>query len=220
MAFKRHTLPESFASGEALTRDLVGIGFVLSSRAHRNPNIENTLMAAAIEGMAGDYRTLGLLVQWLGIHLQYVNADRLVRLVGVSKDVRVRAFWSAIASWQKGDKRFARLIKLKSKAAIELGSGTEFQIRRHGEDERFKNTALRVPANLLRYRDGDVLLPQELVKRHTGYRCRVIMGPSYRADMWAVAGDSPSLKPSDLARQCYGSFATAWSVIRDKKMAG
>jgi len=220
MAFKRHLLPDAFAEGEALTRDLVGIGFVLSSRGHRNANIENTLVAASIEGMAGDYRTLSLLSQWLEIHLPYVNADRLVRLVSSSNDLRVRAFWSAIAQWQVTDKRFARLIKLKSKTPVDLGSGADFQIRRHGEDERFKNTCLRVPANLLRTREGDVLSPQELVKRHSVYRCRVIMGPSYRADMWASVEDNPNLKASALARLCYGSFATAWSVIRDKKMAG
>lgn len=221
MSFKRLTEPESFAQGGALTRDLIGIGFVLSGRANRNVNIENTLIAASVEGMNGDYRTLGLLAQWLEVHLPYVNADRLVRVVLASRNPKVKAFWMAVAQWQVNDRRFSRLIKKREIDRINLlGAGAEFQIRRHGEDPRFAKTCLKIPANLLRARDGDVLVPSELVRRHAGYRCRVIMGPSYRADMWAVAEMSPELNASELARRTYGSFATAWTVLRDQKMTG
>jgi hypothetical protein len=43
----------------------------------------------------------------------------------------------------------------------------------------------------------------------------VIIGPSYRADMWAALETDPELSPTELARQTYGSFATAWQVKRD-----
>lgn len=57
-----------------------------------------------------------------------------------------------------------------------------------------------------------VCAPADLAQRHAGYRQRVIMGPSYRADMWALLEADHSLSPAELARRSYGSFATAWQV--------
>ena len=83
------------------------------------------------------------------------------------------------------------------------------------EDPRFQDCPLRVPARVLRDRQQDVLSPQELAKRHAAYRQRIIMGPTYRADMWALLEGEPALSPAELARRTYGSFATAWQVKRD-----
>ncbi|HEY3399160.1 MAG TPA: hypothetical protein VGK03_00890 [Geothrix sp.] len=57
--------------------------------------------------------------------------------------------------------------------------------------------------------------PTELARRHRSYRCRILLGPSYRADMWAELDRDPSLSAAELARRSYGSFATAWHVKRD-----
>jgi len=62
---------------------------------------------------------------------------------------------------------------------------SEFQIKRHGVDPRFKGSVLRVPANVLRERLADVLSPADLAKRHRAYHYRVMIGPSYRA-CWVV----------------------------------
>jgi len=43
----------------------------------------------------------------------------------------------------------------------------------------------------------------------------VLIGPTYRADMWAALEDDPTLSAAALARRTYGSFATAWHVRRD-----
>jgi hypothetical protein len=72
-----------------------------------------------------------------------------------------------------------------------------------------------VPANILRDRPGDVLEPAELARIHHAYRCRVMIGPTYRADMWAALEADPTLSAADLARKSYGSFATAWQVHKD-----
>jgi hypothetical protein len=96
-----------------------------------------------------------------------------------------------------------------------LPKGTDFQIERHGEDPRLAGGALRVPGNVLRERPADVLSPPELARRHSGYRHRLIMGPSYRADMWSLLQSEPGLTAAELARRAYGSFATAWHVKRD-----
>ena len=77
-----------------------------------------------------------------------------------------------------------------------------------------------MPANTLRHRDQDVLTPAELARRHAGYRWRVLMGPSYRADMWAALERDSSLPAAELARRAYGSFATAWQVKRDRELLG
>ena len=47
------------------------------------------------------------------------------------------------------------------------------------------------------------------------YRRRVLLGPSYRADMWAALDANPALSAAELARRTYGSFATAWHVLQD-----
>ena len=109
--------------------------------------------------------------------------------------------WSALASWQASDRRFARLAKIYDGPRVDaLPTGADFQVRRQGEDERFAGYSLRVPANLLRDREADVLAPAELARRHRAYRCRVTIGPSYRADMWAALDEQPALSAAALAR--------------------
>jgi len=195
---------------------MVGIGMSFAADTEAQPNIEDTLLDASIEAMErGDLRVLSVLATWFGVHASWVNADRLIKLVGEQKSPRLRALWSALARWQGRDRRFARLIRLyRGKALDLLAVGTDFQIHRHGEDPRFEGTALRVPANVLRDRAADALTPVELAQRHRAYRWRVTMGPGYRADMWAALELDSHLSASELARRTYGSFATAWNVRR------
>jgi len=220
MAYRRLVAPATLLSGDELTPALVGIGVQLAAEPAADPNIEDTLMAASIEGMnCDDLRVLGLLVQWLGVHHPWVNADRLVRLVREQESRRVRAFWAACGRWLKKDRRLARLARLyRGERADVLPAGTAFQVRRHGEDPRFDGGPLRVPANVLRDRPADVLEPVELAKRHRAYRWRVLIGPSYRADMWAALEAQPDLTASELARRTYGSFSTAWQVKHDRQL--
>lgn len=217
MAHRRNIGPVPSLDGPSLDAALVGIGALLAARGMDDAPIEETLVAASRTGMDdGDLRVLSVVVTWLAAHADRVNADRLVRLAGAERSDRVRAFWSAAGSWLAKDRRFARLRPLWTGAPVELlPVGGEFQIRRRGEDPRFAATALRVPAHALRDRPGDVLEPAELVARHRGYRARVMMGPSYRADMWAALEADPSLSAAELARTVGGSYATAWEVRRD-----
>jgi hypothetical protein len=39
------------------------------------------------------------------------------------------------------------------------------------------------------------------VRRHAGYRNRVLMGPSFRADVWTALEQSPDLSIADIARK-------------------
>lgn len=217
MAFRREATARAQLSEGELTEAMTGIGMSFAARANHDANIEDTLVAASEQGMLNDdLRTLAMLVTWLGVHARLINADRLARLVETQRASRVRAFWSAAALWQKKDRRFARLITQYDGERVDLLSvGTDFQVRRHGEDPRFEASALRVPANALRDRPADVLEPAELAQRHRAYRQRLIMGPSYRADMWAALEKNPALSASELARAAHGSFATAWQVKRD-----
>jgi len=63
-----------------------------------------------------------------------------------------------------------------------------------------------------------ILLPEELARRHRVYRFRMMMGPTYRADMWATLDADPGISVADLARRTYGSFATASQVKHDWKL--
>jgi hypothetical protein len=217
VAFSRAVAPPG---ADDLTAAMVGIGMNFAATGAAEPNIEDTLLFAAIEAMEkDDLRVLAVLVTWFGVHASWVNADRLTRLVSDSRSPRVRALWSALARWQSRDRRFFRLAKVYSGQPVDLlASGTAFQLKRHGEDPRFAASALRVPGNVLRNRGADVLAPEELAKRHHGYRRRVMFGPNYRADMWSVLELNPTLSAAELARRTYGSFATAWHVRRDFKL--
>ncbi len=221
MAFSRKTAPEVVLEGDALTSAMAGIGMNFAVRATKNPNIEDVLLFASIEAMAeSDLRVLAILANWFGVHHAWVNADRLTKRLQHHEGERLRAFWSAIAQWKIEDRRFSSLAKLYAGPRIDvLPTGADFQIRRHGEDRRFETTCLRVPANLLRDRPADILSPRELAKRHRTYRWRVMMGPSYRADVWAALEGAPDISAADLARRTYASFATAWQAKRDFAIA-
>ena len=220
MAYRRIEVPSELLRGDELTGAMVGIGMNFAAAATAESNIEDTLLAASVEGMEhDDLRVLSLLVTWLEIHHPWINADRLIRAARTQTGSRVRCFWAAVARWLQRDRRLVRLAELHDGPRIDLlRTGTGFQIRRRGEDERFIGGPLRAPAGVLRDRPSDVLSAAELAKRHRTYRYRVLMGPSYRADMWAALELDPTLSPSELARQTYGSFATAWQVKHDWDM--
>ncbi len=213
MAFSRALAPRAAPGSDALTSAMVGIGMGFAAAAAVEPNIEDTLFFASVEAMEGhDLRVLGVLVTWFGVHARWVNADRLT----AQGTARVRALWSALATWQAKDRRFARLGALYDGPRVDLQAvGAAFHIRKHGEDPRFSGSPLRVPANVLRDRAADVLSPRELALRHRAYRSRLRMGPTYRADVWVALEVAPDLSTAELARRTYASFATAWQAKQD-----
>jgi len=218
MSFKRKILPDSFPRGDELTRQLVSIGFGFAeNRAKAEPNIEDAIIAASIEGLNGDFRTLSLLVDWIPIHLKQLNIDRLNFALRELEEPMLRAFWSAIARWQKKDPRMTKLRRIYRGPRIPILPLDEirFHLKRSGEDERFKESHLLVPEKMLRHRPSDISEPAWVAKFHLAYRYRIIIGPTYRADMWALLEKDPTLGPSELARRCYGSFGTAWDVKQD-----
>jgi hypothetical protein len=219
MAFKRAT-PAATPSHEELTARMVGIGMNFAAASEPDADIEATLLHASAVGMDGhDYRVLSVLTTWFGVHHPYVNADRLVRLVKSHPSERVRSYWAALGRWQSKDRRFARLAKAYRGAPRELlPVGNAFQIGRRGEDDRFAKSKLLVPAGTLRDRPEDVLTPRELAKRHAGYRYRLIIGPTPRADVWTALEREPGLSVSEAARRADCSFATAWQVAQDSRL--
>lgn len=218
MAFKRVILPNDFASKHDLSKDMAGLGFLITAEGATNPNIENTLIAVAIEGLNGDYRSLSLLVSWLSIHHQAINADRLFKMLSKLKtNKKLLCFWSAAAKHVLKDSRFKKMQRLYSGSRLEIANrdATDFQITRVGEDPRFEKTKLRVPANLLRNRPQDIMEPAALAKTHLAYRYRIVIGPTYRADQWALLEKTKEISPSELARQSYSSFGSAWQAKQD-----
>jgi hypothetical protein len=222
MVFNRALAPAQPPGHDALTSAMVGIGMQFAASAALESNIEDTVLFASDEAMNGnDLRVLAILVSWFGVHHERVNADRLTKLVSTHGAERVRALWTALARWQGKDRRYARLAGCYRGARLDLlATGTEFQIRRHGEDPRFAGSGLRVPANVLRDRPDDIASPEQLARRHRTYHYRVVIGPSYRADCWAALEAEPSLSAAELARRTYASFATAWHVKRDFAIVG
>ena len=217
MALKRIRTPVNPLQGEDLTAAMAGIGMNFAARADASANIEDTLLAASVAGMEQeDYRVLSVLVTWLETHSAWINVDRLTHLVLEHPSPRVRLFWSGAAMWLGKDRRFARMAKSFQGPRVDLlATGTDFHIRRSGEDLRFQEGPLLGPAGILRDRPADVLTPVELARVHVAYRRRILLGPTYRADMWAELDANPTLSATELARRTYGSFATAWHVRQD-----
>lgn len=218
MSFKRVLHPLEYATGEQLSSDLVGIGFRLAAPPPDNePNIEDTLVAASIEGIVReDLRVLALLADWISIHVDRINVDRLTKLVAALPHKTLRAFWAGVAHWQRSDPRMKKLLKVHTKQRVDLlPDGGSFLIQRDGEDERFVGSPFRVAARTLRHRPSDILSPNELAERHSAYKWRIVIGPTYRADMWAFLEKNESCRTNDLAKKCYGSWPTAWAVKND-----
>lgn len=217
MAFSRATTLSDRPDETTLTRDMVGIGMNFAAEANPSAPIEETLVHASAVGIDGhDLRALSVLTTWVGVHYGHINADRLVRRVSEHGSDRVHVYWAAVAHWLSKDRRFARLTKLHDGPPVDLlPVGTDFQIARRGEDERFAGSPLRVPAGTLRDRDADVLSPEALVRRHAGYRNRVLIGPTWRADVWTALEKEPDVSVAEAARRAGCSFATAWQVVQD-----
>jgi hypothetical protein len=95
MAFKGLAASSAPLRGDELTSAMVGIGLLFAAKATRDPNIEDTLLAASAEGMdRHDLRVLAMLVTWLAVHHARINADRLIRAVAAHPSARVHAFWA------------------------------------------------------------------------------------------------------------------------------
>jgi hypothetical protein len=191
-----------------------GLGANLAIEPAPNGPIEETLVAVSVLGMEeDDLRLLSLLADWIDHHGAYLYADRLFRCVSRESSVRVRAFWAAIG---QQDRRLKRLTTLYTGPRLDLlHAVTELQVARRGEDPRFAGTPLRVPAGTLRKRENDLLSASALVAHHAGFRNRVQMGPSCRADLWTLLEAEPTLTPAEAARRAGCSFASAWQAVQD-----
>jgi hypothetical protein len=220
MAFSRTVSADAAPPADELTARLVGIGMTFAAEPRIDADIESTLLHASEVGMVeGDLRVLSVLTTWMGVHHTRVNADRLVRLAGEHVADRVRAYWSAVGVWLGKDRRLARLMKAYRGEPVDLlPTGNAFQLARRGADERFAGSKLRVPRGTLRDRPDDVLTPEALVRRHAGYRNRVLIGPTWRADVWTVLEREPDLAVAEAARRASCSFATAWQTAQDFRM--
>ena len=217
MAFSRQVLPRDLPH-EDLVSSMVSIGINLGSTPSSQPaNIEDVLFFASLGAIEGeDFRILSVLTTWLGVHHSIINVDRLKTLVSSNSNQKFKAYWASIGTWLNSDHRFSKIAQLYKGPKVELLSvGTDFQISRHGEDPRFSIGFLKVPANLLRDRKSDVLSPTQVAHQLRAYYNRVIIGPSYRADMWTAVEENPEISAANLARTAYGSFATAWRVKQE-----
>lgn len=220
MGISRTTSKGGGRGPEALDRRMAGIGLGIAAVPDPDAEIESTLVDASAAGMdESDFRVLSILTTWLGVHHQRINADRLVRLVQGHDSKRVKAYWGAVARWLAKDRRFARVITAYRGPRLDLlPVGSDFQVQRRGEDERFAGSLLRVPVGTLRDRVADVASPQAMVRRHAGYRNRVLMGPTYRADVWTVLEKEPELTISEAARRAHCSFSAAWQAAQDFRL--
>ena len=220
MTFSRRSALPHQPSATELSARLAGIGMNLAVEADVEAHIEETLLHASEAGMdSGDLRVLAILTTWLGLHHAHVNADVLVRLVAAHPSHRVKAYWAAVAQWLGKDRRLRRLNAGFAGPGVDLlPVGTDFQIARRGEDERFRQTKLRVPAGTLRDRAEDVLSPVALIQQHRGYRNRVLMGPTPRADVWSELEREPTLTVAEAARRARCAFSTAWEAAQSYRL--
>ena len=216
-------------SGQQLDSSLQSIGFnIFCHRKVTDPNIEATLISASIEVInSRDTRLGGLLVDWLTIHASRVNADKLTKFIyqmDKSKYKLVKVFWCANAQrlFTK-DQRFQRLSKVYKGKRINLADylmskkrkPTHLLITLKGEDERFKNTCIRLPKGYFPERLNQILPGSVVAKNHLTYRYRLMMGAGYRADVWAIIKRHPDISAYALAKKAHCSYRTAYITKKD-----
>ena len=219
--------------GKSLDSDLRAIGFNLGGgKKSTDPNIEASIISASIEAVNNkDNRMGGLLVDWITIHYLRVNVDRLTKFVFSLSDSDykfVKIFWCANAQrlFIK-DQRFKRLSELYSGKRLNFADRfvkkgqkkvTKMLIEIKGEDERFKKTCIRVPKGYFSERPKQIFPVSVIAKNHLSYRYRVMMGSSYRADLWALLDSNPSISAYALGKKAHCSYRTAYIAKKDYEL--
>ena len=219
-------------TGKSLDSDLRAMGFNLSAgKKSINPDIELSLISASVEAVNHkDNRIAGLLVDWITAHYLRIHVDRLTKFVFSLKDVEykfVKIFWHANAQrLYVKDQRFKRLSVYTGRRVdfadrfIKKGQKkvTKTLIAIKGEDKRFKKTCLKVPKGYFSQREKQIFPATIIAKHHIAYRYRVMMGPSYRADLWALLDTEPHLSAYALGKKAYCSYRTAYIAKKDYEL--
>ena len=217
-------------TGQLLDNDLQAIGFNLNcKKPSTHPDIEASIISASIEFIKDkDNRLGGLLVDWITMHYLRINVDRLTKFVCSLSDSKyklVKFFWCANAQrlFAK-DQRFKRLSKLYKRKRINFADyflkarqkkATKMFIEMKGEDERFKKTCIRVFNGYFSKRPYQIFPISVVAKNHLPYRYRVMMGSSYRADLWALLDREPNISAYALGKKAHCSYRTAYIAKKD-----
>ena len=220
-------------TGKTLNSDLRAIGFNLGAgKKSTDPNIEAVIISASIEAVNNkDNRIAGLLVDWISLHYLRINVDRLTKLVFSLSDSDykfVKIFWCANAQrFFIKDQRFKRLSELYRGRRINFADRfakkgqkkvTNLLIEIKGEDERFKRTCIRVPKAYFSERPKQIFPVSVIAKNHLPYRYRVMMGPSYRADLWALLDNDPNISAYALGKKAHCSYRSAYIAKKDYEL--
>ncbi len=220
-------------TGKHLDSDLRAIGFnIACEQQSMNPNIESAVVSAGVSAVnKSDNRLGGLLIDWLSVHRLRVNADRLTKFVQGLKGLKykfVKIFWCANAQrFLAKDQRFRRLSELYRGSRVDFADrflkprqqkATKTLIEIKGEDKRFKGTCIRVPKGYFSERPHHIFSESVVAKYHLPYRYRVMMGPSYRADLWALLKCYPDISAYALWKQAHCSYRTAYIVKKDYEL--
>ncbi|MDE0151026.1 MAG: hypothetical protein OXK80_00820 [Bdellovibrionales bacterium] len=220
-------------TGKSLDSDLRAIGFNLSGKKKSiDPNIEFVIISASIEAVNNkDNRIGGLLVDWITVHYLRINVDRLTKFISSLSDKEykfVKIFWCANAQrlFVK-DQRFKRLSKLYNGRRVNFADRfikkeqqkvTKMLIEIKGEDERFKKTCIRVSKGYFSERPQQIFPVSIIAKNHLPYRYRVMMGPSYRADLWALLDSHPNISAYALGKKAHCSYRSAYIAKKDYEL--
>jgi len=217
-------------TGKSLDSDLRAIGFNLRGKKKSvNPNIEASIISASIEAVNNkDSRIGGLLVDWITSHYLRINVDRLTKFIFSLSDLDykfVKIFWCANAQrFFAKDQRFKRLSELYNGRRVNFADrflkkgqkkSTKMLIEIKGEDERFKRTCIRIPKGYFSERPHQIFPVSIIAKNHLPYRYRVMMGSSYRADLWALLESDSNMSAYALGKKAYCSYRSAYIAKKD-----
>ena len=220
-------------TGKNLDSDLQAIGFnVACEKPSVYPDIESVIVSASMEMVnKKDNRIGGLLVDWLTIHYPRINVDKLTKFVFSlnGPDYKfVRIFWCATAQrFLSKDQRFKRLSEMYKGRRVNFADRflksrarktTKMLIEIKGEDKRFIGTCIRVPKGYFSERPLQIFSADMVAKNHLFYYYRVMMGPSYRADSWALLQQYPNISAYALQKRACCSYRTAYMVKKDYEL--
>jgi hypothetical protein len=198
---------------------MASIGINIPSKEKNSyTDIEKTLCLAC-QNIEKKSRFLSLLLSWIFVHGERVNAERLKK---ISKTLP-SPWISLLARYatSHGLSRWKILIEkpLSSPIANDDIQIIQSKINLKGEEIWAKNSGFLIPIDSEPISNKYILAPEQLAKINVHYKNKIIYGSNWRADM-ITAFQSGAENPFQCQKRSFSSYEPAYRIFMDFQTIG